>query len=74
MKLLQFGLRLGLSTFNAINTYFFYLYNALNNNKSIISIFIDFRKAFNTVQPNILLDKMYHYGIRAAFTTDSLST
>lgn len=67
MKILndkQFGFRPGLSTFDAINTFMFDLYNALNNNKSIISIFIDFRKAFDTVQPNILLDKMYHYGIR----------
>ena len=67
MKILndkKFGFRPGLSTFNAINTYTFDLYNALHN-KSIISIFIDFCKTFDTVQPNILLDKMYHYGIRS---------
>ena len=67
MKILnnrQFGFRPGLSTFDAINTFTSDLYTALNKNKSILSIFIDFSKAFDTVQPNILLDKMYHYGIR----------
>lgn len=37
---------------------------ALNKNKSILCIFIDFRKVFETVQPSILLDKMHYYGIR----------
>ena len=60
----QFGFRSNLSTFDAINTFTSDLYTALNNNKSILSVFIDFRKAFDTIQPNILLDKMYHYGIR----------
>ena len=60
----QFGFRPGLSTFDAINTFTSDLYTALNNNKSVVSIFIDFRKAFDTVQHNILLDKMHHYGIR----------
>ena len=67
MKILnnkQFGFRPGLSTFDALNNFTSDLYAALNENKSMISIFIDFRKAFDTVQPNILLDKMYHYGIR----------
>ena len=60
----QFGFRPGLSTFDAINTFTSDLYMALNKSKSILSIFIDFRKAFDTVQPNILLDKMHYYGIR----------
>ena len=60
----QFGFRSGLSTFDAINTFTSDLYTAINNNKSILSVFIDFSKAFDTIQPNILLDKIYHYSIR----------
>ena len=60
----QFGFRPGFSTFDAINTFTSDLHTALNKSKSILSIFIDFRKAFDTVQPHILLDKMYHYDIR----------
>uniref|UniRef100_A0A0P4VU25 Reverse transcriptase domain-containing protein n=1 Tax=Scylla olivacea TaxID=85551 RepID=A0A0P4VU25_SCYOL len=63
----KFGFRPGLSTFDALNTFTSDLYTALNNNKSVVSIFIDFRKAFDTVQHKILLNKMYHYGIRGCF-------
>ena len=31
---------------------------------SEFALFINFRKAFDTVDHNILLDKLYHYGIR----------
>ncbi|XP_045105188.1 uncharacterized protein LOC123500563 [Portunus trituberculatus] len=58
----QFGFCPGLNTFDAINVFTTDLHNALNNLKSIISIFIDFSKAFDTVDPNIL-----------TFSTDSSS-
>lgn len=35
---------------------------ALDQNKNILSLFIDFKKAFDLVQPNLLLLKLFHYG------------
>ena len=60
----QLGFRPGFCTFDALNTFTSDFHTALNKSKYILSIFIDFRKAFDTAQPHILLDKMYHYGIR----------
>jgi hypothetical protein len=40
------------------------VFNALNNNKLNISIFIDLKKAFDTVDYKILLAKLKHHGVR----------
>ena len=60
----QFGFRNNHNTFQALNLFSSNIYSAIDNSLSVLSIFIDFAKAFETVNHKILLDKMYHYGIR----------
>ena len=60
----QFGFRPKHSTQQAIITLFDNITKSLDNGNIAISIFIDLKKAFNTVDHLILLRKLYAYGIR----------
>ena len=40
------------------------LINSIENGETVVGVYLNFSKAFDTVDHNILLTKLYHYGIR----------
>ena len=60
----QFGFRRNFSTFKALNKFSNDIFSAIDNKNSVLSVFIDFAKAFDTINHKVLLSKMHHYGIR----------
>ena len=60
----QFGFQKGVSTADALIELTESIYQSLNNKSHHISILIDLKKAFDTMNHNILLNKLYLYGIR----------
>ena len=60
----QFGFRPKHSTQQAIITLIDKITKSLDNGDIVISLFIDLKKAFDTVDHRILLRKLYAYGIR----------
>uniref|UniRef100_A0A3Q3QIR5 Reverse transcriptase domain-containing protein n=1 Tax=Monopterus albus TaxID=43700 RepID=A0A3Q3QIR5_MONAL len=60
----QYGFRSNRSTVLAITEFVEGVTSAWDNKKHTLGIFIDFQKAFDTINFEILLDKLERYGIR----------
>ena len=60
----QFGFRDKHSTSHALTSLTEQIRQALDNNKLVCGVFIDLKKAFDTVNHDILLNKLNYYGIR----------
>ena len=61
---MQFGFRDKHSTTHALFSLTEAIRKALDDNNFVCGVFIDLKKAFDTVDHNILLKKLEHYGIR----------
>lgn len=60
----QNGYRHGKSTNTAISDCLEFIYDALNNKTHIIGLFYDLTRAFDTVDHQLLLSKLYGMGVR----------
>ena len=60
----QYGFRVNRSTGLALNELVDTIINALDNNKYCVGVFIDLKKAFDTVDHTLLINKLKYYGVR----------
>ena len=60
----QYGFRKNRSTYMALLSLVDNLTRALENGEHVVGVYLDFSKAFDTVDHMILLQKLYHYGVR----------
>ena len=60
----QFGFRKNHATANALTEVIDYIYKSLDEGNYVFGIYIDLKKASDTVQHKILLHKLQYYGIR----------
>ena len=60
----QFGFRENKSTTQALVRHTNCLYESLDDDECVFSLYLDLKKAFDSVDHGIILNKMYHYGIR----------
>ena len=60
----QYGFRGGHNTIQPVIQFLDEVYNALNNYKFTLRIFIDLTKALDTCDTDILLEKLENYGFR----------
>ena len=59
----QYGFRQKHSTVNAVCEFTAHTLNSLDENKSTLGVFLDLSKAFDTINHDLLLKKLYYYGI-----------
>ena len=60
----QFGFRKRHDTSHALLETVNYIRTYLDNGQNVLGLYLDLRKAFDTVDHRILLHKLYYYGIR----------
>ena len=60
----QFGFRQGHSSHHALITLVNKITQSLDSGDMVIGIFLDLKKAFDTVNHKILVKELYSYGIR----------
>ena len=60
----QFGFRTGSSTTKALNSGIHHVVSSIDKGKHTVGLFLDLQKAFDTIDHEILLSKLEHYGIR----------
>ena len=60
----QYGFRNKRSTINAVTEFVLKTLSNIDEGKLTVSLFLDLSKAFDTINHDILLYKLHHYGIR----------
>ena len=63
----QHGFRKGFSTASAVQTLTDDIYKGMDNGKLTACLYVDLSKAFDLIDHDILLQKLFHYGFRGNF-------
>ena len=67
----QFGFRKSHSTNHAIINLVEKVNQALDSSEVLVGLFLDLKKAFDTVDHKILVDKLFKYGVRGIYLIGS---